>query len=196
MITRRYYSNGKLLLTGEYAVLDGGLALALPTKFGQVLEVLENSSGALSWESLDEKGQVWFKTTFLLTNTIISNSDAKTDAVSETLLKILNEAQKLNPEFLKPFKGYRVTTSLSFPRNWGLGSSSTLINAIATWAEIDPYDLLWNAFSGSGYDIAAARHSKPILYQLIKGRPRVEEVNFDPPFKDNLYFVYLNKKTK
>ena len=35
----KFYSHGKLLLTAEYAVLDGAKALALPTKLGQSLEV-------------------------------------------------------------------------------------------------------------------------------------------------------------
>ena len=37
------YSNGKLLLTSEYVVLDGVACIALPTKFGQSLSVKENS---------------------------------------------------------------------------------------------------------------------------------------------------------
>ena len=36
---KTYYSNGKLLLTGEYVVLDGAEALAVPTRFGQNLTV-------------------------------------------------------------------------------------------------------------------------------------------------------------
>ena len=39
MLEQNFYSNGKLLLTAEYLVLDGAKALALPTKFGQDLEV-------------------------------------------------------------------------------------------------------------------------------------------------------------
>ena len=39
METQTFYSNGKLLITGEYVVLDGAKALALPTKFGQSLVV-------------------------------------------------------------------------------------------------------------------------------------------------------------
>ena len=35
----KFYSNGKLLLTGEYLVLDGAKSFALPTKFGQDLIV-------------------------------------------------------------------------------------------------------------------------------------------------------------
>ena len=37
--TQTFYGHGKLLLTGEYAVLDGAKALSIPTRFGQSLEV-------------------------------------------------------------------------------------------------------------------------------------------------------------
>ena len=30
---KNYYSNGKLLLSGEYAILDGAEGWAIPTKF-------------------------------------------------------------------------------------------------------------------------------------------------------------------
>ena len=39
-----FYSNGKVLLTGEYAVLNGSLSLALPSIYGQYLEVKNNES--------------------------------------------------------------------------------------------------------------------------------------------------------
>ena len=38
----KFYSNGKLLITGEYFVLNGALSLALPTVYGQYLEINEN----------------------------------------------------------------------------------------------------------------------------------------------------------
>ena len=47
----RFYSNGKLLLTGEYVVLDGATALAVPTKFGQDLIVEEINEPQLIWGS-------------------------------------------------------------------------------------------------------------------------------------------------
>ena len=59
-----FYSKGKLLLTGEYLVLDGAKALALPTKKGQSLLVEKNNSGLLSWTSFDCHKQVWYKTIF------------------------------------------------------------------------------------------------------------------------------------
>ena len=51
-----------------------------------------------------------------------------------------------------------------------------------------------NTFDGSGYDIACAQHKSPILYTRKDMNPIVEEVNFNPKFKEQLYFVYLNKK--
>ena len=39
MEKQTFYSNGKLLLTGEYLVLNGAVALAIPTKFGQTLTI-------------------------------------------------------------------------------------------------------------------------------------------------------------
>ena len=83
---------------------------------------------------------------------------------------------------------------MSFPRNWGLGTSSTLINNIAQWFQIDAFELLQQSFGGSGYDIACAQNNNPITYVLLDGKPRVEKVVFKPEFAQNLYFVYLNQK--
>src|SRR5690606_25028302 len=69
-----------------------------------------------------------------------------------------------------------------------------LINNIAQWAQINPYELLKRTFSGSGYDIACASHNTPILYQLENEKPVVETVTLQPNFIQNLFFVYLNKK--
>ncbi|PIZ07449.1 MAG: GHMP kinase, partial [Flavobacteriaceae bacterium CG_4_10_14_0_8_um_filter_34_31] len=45
-----FYGNGKLLLTSEYLVLDGAKALAIPTKYGQYLEVEKLSEKVLLWK--------------------------------------------------------------------------------------------------------------------------------------------------
>ncbi|TAI48040.1 GYDIA family GHMP kinase [Flagellimonas allohymeniacidonis] len=189
---KEFYSNGKLLLSGEYAILDGALGLAVPTKFGQSLQVEDTDTGLLEWESKDENHQLWFQASFDLNDlTPIASSDMGT---AHILKELLSEAKKQNPAFLASANGLKVTTSLGFPREWGLGTSSTLINNIAQWAEVDAYQLLWNAFGGSGYDIACAQHNGPILYQVKNGKVTVEEVGFHPSFKDDLLFVYLKQK--
>ncbi|NYJ29040.1 GYDIA family GHMP kinase [Allomuricauda sp. ARW1Y1] len=189
---KEFYSNGKLLLSGEYAILDGALGLAIPTSYGQSLQVTPTSSGVLEWTSLDENNHSWFSATFDLANLkVVATSD---EAMSKTLANLLLEANAQNPLLLTDSDGFEVTTRLTFPRSWGLGTSSTLINNLAQWARVDAYQLLWNAFGGSGYDIACAQHNSPITYQRLDGEPKVETIDFDPIFKDSLYFVHLNQK--
>ncbi|WP_420552471.1 GYDIA family GHMP kinase [Tenacibaculum aiptasiae] len=195
-----FYSNGKLLLTGEYVVLDEAISLAVPTKFGQDLIIEPIKEPQLIWGSFTNTGECWFEASFdlpklrLTSATFNSNKEGSAEFIAETLRDILQEAKRLNPKFLDNQHGFIVKTNLTFPQNWGLGSSSTLINNIASWAEVNPFTLLWNAFSGSGYDIACASHNSPILYQLKENQPIVNEVTFNPNFSDELFLVYLNQK--
>jgi hypothetical protein len=103
-------------------------------------------------------------------------------------------ARLLNPAFLIDKFDYRVTAQLEFGLDEGLGSSSTLTNNIAQWAGINPYTLHFNAFRGSGYDVAIAKEGKPLLYEMNGDKPRVELVSWNPGFRDQLYFVHLNRK--
>ena len=193
-MTEKYRSNGKLLLTGEYAVLDGALALGLPTRLGQEMHIDTHNSEGLIWKSLDHQDKTWFETVFKADELDPNTQEAKGSDIRSTLLILLKEAIRLNPDFQNTVRGSLATSKLEFPRVWGLGSSSTLINNIAQWAEIDAYTLLWNAFSGSGYDIACAQSQKPLIYQVQNRVPRVELLEFNPPFKNELFFVHLNRK--
>jgi mevalonate kinase len=125
-----------------------------------------------------------------LKKNILENSES----IKNTLIEILHQSYLLNPQFIQNSEGYLITTQLTFPRNWGLGTSSTLINNLAQWLQIDAFVLLNNSFGGSGYDIACAQNDSPILYHLDNGKPIVEKVTFEPEFAKNLYFVYLDKK--
>ena len=193
-----FYSHGKLLLTGEYVVLDGALALAVPSKYGQSLTIESSTPGLLKWTSLDNNNEIWFSTVFTIQNEELTLPTIESSALSERLLQILNAAKQLNPKFLTSKMGYEVNTILEFPKDWGLGTSSTLITNIAQWAKINPYTLLDLTFGGSGYDIACASASKSLTYQLEHNQHNIERhlstVDFTPPFMDNLYFVFLNQK--
>ena len=189
---KEFYSNGKLLLSGEYAILDGALGLAIPTSYGQSLHVTPTTSGFLEWTSFDENKNIWFSAKFDLTHlNVVSTSD---ETMAQTLLTLLLEANAQNPLLLTDSDGFQIETHLTFPQSWGLGTSSTLINNMAQWARVDAYQLLWNAFGGSGYDIACAQYNFPITYQLVDGVPKVEVIDFNPIFKNSLYFVHLNQK--
>ncbi len=100
----------------------------------------------------------------------------------------------MNSRFLISSEGCQVRTALEFPRNWGLGSSSTLVNNIAKWVDRNPFKLLFDSFGGSGYDIACANSEKPLFYRLEDTQPKAYQVDFNPSFKENLFFVYLNVK--
>ncbi len=188
-----FYGHGKLLITGEYFVLDGAQALAVPTKFGQSLRVkeLHSSENILYWIALDSKNKPWLQLTFdKETLTCLNTSQIE----AKDLSIILNAARNLNPEFLSNAKDSAVETRLEFPRNWGLGSSSTLIHCIAKWAGVDGYALLQNSIGGSGYDVACAAHDSAILYQLTNKKPETLPVGWKPVFSDKIYFAHLGKK--
>ena len=189
MQTAKFYSHGKLLITGEYVVLDGALAFALPTKYGQDLVFTQNDTHVLQWQSFSSEGTLWFMGSFQVGDTLKTQEDCP---VARALLKILQTARNINPAFLR--HGGLVKTHLEFPVNWGLGSSSTLINNIALWAKVDPFELLRLSFGGSGYDVACAQNKTPIYYRINGEKPYIKNVSFCPVFKSNLYFIFLNKK--
>ncbi len=193
MQTQTFYSNGKLLITGEYVVLDGAKALAIPTRFGQNLSVTSGSNQELKWTSFDADKSVWFQDIITFQEVKNKTLNENNNKVKNTLIEILHQAFVQNPSFLDA-NGYSIETELTFPRVWGLGTSSTLINNIGQWLQIDAFELLQKSFGGSGYDVACAQTDSPIIYQLENEIPHIKAVDFDPSFKENIHFVYLNKK--
>ena len=185
----KFYSHGKLLLTAEYAVLDGAKALALPTKLGQSLEVKTIEQPKIKWKSFDHQNNLWFETNLTVTN---FNPSINTET-AQRLAQIFRAIFDLNPKAFVS-TGLEFSSHLEFPQNWGLGSSSTLVNNLAQWANVDAFALLENTFGGSGYDIACAQNAQPIVYQRQNSTPLIKIVDFDPPFKDQLFFVHRNQK--
>jgi mevalonate kinase len=191
-LTYNAYFNAKLLLSAEYLVLNGAKALALPLKFGQRLQVEENDQGFISWQSIANDGSDWFTGKYDLYDfRIIETSNPETAVHPQRLMLA---AKKLNPSFCKDSAGCHVVSTLNYPLLWGLGSSSTLIAAVAGWAGIDPFRLHFEVSKGSGYDIACAISNKPLIYSLIDGNPQFETVSFSPSFSDKIFFVYQGQK--
>jgi len=188
---KKFFSQGKVLLTAEYAVLEGVKALALPTIKGQSLIVKTLESQSIVWKAFTHDDQLWIDAAFDFQFHCIY-AGKTSPKVIEKLVLILQAMETLSPSFYK--RGVEITTRLDFPQDWGLGSSSTLINNLAQWLKINPYILLEKTFGGSGYDLAAAQSKGALFYTRNAFSPKIEKVTFDPPFKDNLYFVYLNQK--
>ena len=190
--SRSYYSYGKLLLTSEYLVLHGALALAMPVNRGQSLHVnYEKGDQATRWIARD-LGKEWFNAIFEgKAFDIVESTDSE---VALRLQKYLQVAYEMNNKWLLAGADLHIETDLDFNRDWGLGSSSTLISNIAQMAEIDLFDYYFQTSKGSGYDVAAARSKKPFTYQLIDRNPIIRSVDFSPAFKESIYFVYSGNK--
>ena len=91
----KFYSNGKLLLTSEYVVLDGIECIALPTNFGQYLSVKKIKSKEFNWISFDYKNHIWFEEKYLISKNNTFQYLGKKNNISDTLLKIFNSIFKL-----------------------------------------------------------------------------------------------------
>ncbi len=191
-----FHAPGKLLLSAEYFVLDGALALALPCRLGQSLSVFQSVShvGRITWGSLNQDGTIWFRCQFgWPAFRMLESSSAE---LSDRLLKIFQLIESAQPSFFKILEkqSIHVVTQLDFDRTWGLGSSSTLIANIGRWADLDSFWLQQSIFGGSGYDIACAMANGPILYRRKEQRASFTHIPFRPNFTENLYFVYLGQK--
>ncbi len=174
--------------------MDGAKAFALPTKFGQNLTIEKAENEVIHWKSFDADGSIWFETVLPFDSIIKNQRFDETDNIKNTLIEILHEAYLMNSDFITNSNGYSIQTELTFPKFWGLGTSSTLINNIAQWLQIDAFDLLRRSFGGSGYDLACAQNDSPIIYQIVNEQPVIEPIVFQPSFLDKIHFVYLNRK--
>lgn len=188
LIKETYHAHGKLLLTAEYFVLRGAKSIALPLQYGQRMEVAEGREpGLLSWKAFMQEG-LWFSCDLSLPDfRIVHSSDAEKAAIlQETFLAI----RQLNPAF-SPGDSLEVHTRIDFNNQWGLGSSSTLIANLASWAKVDPFKLNELIFHGSGFDIACATANGPIFYTRNQ---KPQPLKLDYPFLDKLYLIYSGAK--
>lgn len=186
------FYHGKLLLTSEYVVLDGALALAVPTKWGQEFFVEESfdRESLVTWTALHQ-GKPWLMATIDYRIGKILNTNIPDSA--EFILKVLKKVKELSAIQLKGDSSFSITTNLQFPANFGLGSSSTLMTNLAQWANIDAFELNESSLGGSGYDIAVALEKSAILYQNQPERS-IQKIDFNPIFKKDLIFIHLNQK--
>jgi mevalonate kinase len=181
-----------VLLTSEYAVLDGALALGLPLRRGQWLRVRTAPQAAHhSWQSRLMDGTTWFEGKFAAGGMLLQANDLQAGKRLETIFQGI---EKQRPGFWSNQPYLAFETQLEFPREWGLGSSSTLIAGIARWAGVDPFQLLEDTFGGSGYDIACANSQHPVLFQRRQGQPSYVEVPYQPTFSEHISFAFLGRK--
>ncbi|MFC3160390.1 Mevalonate kinase [Chryseobacterium arachidis] len=186
------FSPGKLMLTSEYFAIDGALVLAVPTRLGQEFSFEEKNDekSLIFWEAYHQN-KLWLKAVIDYKNWQILETNIISSA--EFILKTLKNVQNLSETKFKDNFTYHLTTNLQFPADYGLGSSSTLMNNLAEWAQVNPFYLNTISLGGSGYDIAVAKEKSAVLYQSVP-EIKYEKVDFNPSFKNELIFIHLNQK--
>lgn len=185
-----YRANGKLLLTGEYLVLRGAKAIAMPLNVGQQMVVSQSESSVfLKWQAFYHD-QLWFSSELNPEDFSVQTTSHPEKA--ESLSQIFKTIKNLNPEFA-PQAGTKFETTLESNPEWGFGSSSTLVSLLSQWSGVDPFKLNELVFNGSGFDIACATAEGPIFY--TRNKP-VEPVSLYYPFTDQLFLVYSGIKKK
>lgn len=173
--------------------MQGAEALAVPLQLGQRFTVKSARGADLHWTSLRPDGSIWFQGLFSLLD--FTAQESTDDAVADRLTDILTAVTRQNPDFLADWKGQKVESKLEFDPAWGMGSSSTLIHAIAEWGEVDAWTLYEQTFGGSGYDLACAIADGPIIYKSTEEEIHMTPVGLDWPFRDQLFLVYSGQKT-
>lgn len=185
-------AHGKLLISAEYMVLYGSRALAVPLKKGQRLQTIRSEDRKLfAWNAYYEDDP-WFSADFNpSTLGVVATTDQEKAGYLQTLLKACIQ---LDPAFQSELFDWDVETRLDFSPDWGLGSSATLTALVAEWADVNPLDLHFMVSEGSGFDVACAITDSAIIYSLLDDGPHYQPVLFNPPFADQLYFVWLGSK--
>ncbi len=178
------------MLFGEYAVLAGAWACALPVKFRQNLEVLVTpGDGKVQWQSFDFDGKEWMNCQFRM-----QDDPSEMLSVLRPLRQMLDFIAAQKPDLCGELCDLQVRIKASFRKEWGLGSSSALIANLARWSGIDPFALMDVSFPGSGYDVAAAFHDQPVLYRLDGAERVIEPLPVLPGFLEDYRVVFLGKK--
>lgn len=182
------------MLAGEYAVMCGVEALALPVRAGQWQHVWEMPAKGVSklvWQSKDADGGVWFECR--VDTDIMHVSETTSETYSDTLLRLLFCIKEQKPELFL-HKNIRIETECEFNRSFGLGSSSTLVCNLAKWSGVNAHLLQERAFGGSGYDVAVGNLGRPLVYWLENNEPNWSSWQLPPDFTHDWYLAFPGEK--
>lgn len=182
------------MLAGEYAVMCGVEALAMPVRAGQWQHVWEMPAKAVSklvWQSKDADGSVWFECR--IDTDIMHVSETTSESYSDTLLRLLLCIKEQKAELFL-HKNIRIETECEFNRSFGLGSSSTLVCNLAKWSGVDAHALQEHVFGGSGYDVAVGNLGRPLVYWLENNNSNWSSWQLPPDFTREWYLAFPGEK--
>lgn len=183
----QYFCPGKLLISAEYAVLQGAKALAVPTKLGQHLKLSRSDAPVVKWKVQDERDNTLFEGEFNEYGQVLSSTSLEW---ASRISKLLGELSARGV----PLKGSSWSFHRDHPASWGLGTSASMIANVAHASGLDPMELFFASQTGSGYDVAVSYAKSALLYALKDGNAHWQETVFKPPFVDALWLVYSGVK--
>ncbi len=188
MGNQSFFSRGKLILMGEYAVLHGVDALCLPLKTGQELTITPSENGQINWE--------WYYRDYLVAGFSFHPATLSILNINKGepawVLRLLELVREKKPDFLS--NGATLTFHNRFPVNWGLGTSSATVSSVCRLAGIEPYTINEKLTGGSGADIATTTANNWILYRKTLTIPQRWEIPLSYRFAENTWFIYSGKK--
>ncbi len=181
---------GKVMLAGEYFVLGGGVSLMLPTQFSQEMTIRDpRHNNQIEYNARDEQGNIFFNSVMSFREGEVQSLSFSDKETNDFLISLFRELSHKDLLFCGD-----IETKMNFSPLWGIGSSASLMALLAKSFNCPWKDLLKH-ISGSGADVACSFSGRSLFYQ----RKNEEEIilspcDFNPSFKDSLYFVHLNKK--
>lgn len=192
-----FYAPGKVILAGEYAVLHGFEALALPVNKGQWLDTWcystpNNGHDFFRYTALDKDEQSWLFVELeidVLRNGVLNLNEHPPE--THFLLRLL---QHVPTEFWKHGYSHRFESRLEFDRVHGLGSSSTFLTLLCQYFGLNPHTLQHQIFGGSGYDVAIAQVQKPLVFWLKNDESNFREWSLKPDLTAGWNIVFLGEK--
>ncbi len=183
------FSHGKIILFGEYAVLEGNDAVCVPLATGQKLEIEKNEHQKIFWQ--------WTYKDMIIADFILDLQNLQPHEVREGdpawAADLITAIRKQNNLFLTD-SGYNIRFINQFPHDWGLGSSSATIASLCRIAGADPYIVNDQVMGGSGADIACTDKENWFVYRKNNSFPQTWLIPFRFPFKQHVVFVYSGQK--
>jgi len=188
-----FFAPGKILLAGEYTVLLGLEAHAVPVKSGQWLEFFayntpDNQAPTVHFKAFDDRGEIWLENVYDLDSDAWRNPPVPELNAFDTILKFVND------EFWEPQTSYRLETRLEFGRETGLGSSSTFIALMSQCFRLNPQKLQEHIFGGSGYDVAVACLGKSLSFWRNDKGAHYRPWKLPSELTQNWHVVFMGKK--
>jgi len=201
-----FFVPGKILLSGEYALLEGSVGAAMVSKFGQYLTLTSSQiSSNLSkdyWLEFSSQREQEVLTAFINPSTWECVSEEKKWHEACSFFKknkcslhfYLQEYKNQNKDKNKGLKG---NFHCNFNLSWGLGSSSSWICLLSYLIDFNPYDLNSFLFKGSGYDIAVGLYQQDLLFSKpshisLASFPLLSKKKYQE--QGHAFFAFMGKK--